>query len=128
MRLPKLHWNKKVIGKMKDELEGRAMKSFVGLRAKMYSCQIDDAKTIKKAKGIKKHVVKKQITHKDYETCLRDAVQFSHEQCNILSKNQTTFSIKQQKRSLCSFDDKRYIMEDGITTLPYGHYSVREEQ
>ena len=29
--------NKKVIGKMKDELNGAFLKEFVGLRAKMYS-------------------------------------------------------------------------------------------
>ena len=26
---------------------------------------------------------------------------------------------------MCSFDDKRYILEDGISTLAYGHYRVK---
>ena len=38
----------KVIGLMKDELRGRQMKEFVGLRAKTYSCLMDDDKKIKK--------------------------------------------------------------------------------
>ena len=46
--------NKKVIGLMKDELGGKFMKKFVGLRAKTYSYLIDDGSEGKKAKGTKK--------------------------------------------------------------------------
>ena len=46
--------NKKVIGLMKDELGGKFMKKFVGLRAKTYSYLIDDGSEDKKAKGTKK--------------------------------------------------------------------------
>ena len=42
--------NKKVIGKMKDELNGLIMKEFVGLRAKTYSVSYRSHE-MKKAKG-----------------------------------------------------------------------------
>ena len=45
--------NKKVIGKMKDELNGVKMEEFIGLKAKMYSV-LYDANEMKKAKGVKK--------------------------------------------------------------------------
>ena len=32
------------------------------------------------------------------------------------------FTIKQTKKSLSPFDDKRYILEDGYTTRAHGHY------
>ncbi len=40
----------------------------------------------------------------------------------------TTATI--EKKSLCDADDKRKILDDGIHTLPWGHYSLRnlEEQ
>ena len=45
--------NKKVIGLMKDELEGKIIKEFVALRPKTYSYLTDDDTIHKKAKGIK---------------------------------------------------------------------------
>ena len=45
--------NKKVIGLMKDELDGKIMAGLVGLRPKTYSYLIDDGNCDKKAKGTK---------------------------------------------------------------------------
>ena len=52
--------NKKVIGLMKDELGGKFMTKFVGLRAKTYSYLIDDGSEHKKEKGTKKCVIKRK--------------------------------------------------------------------
>ena len=53
--------NKKVVGTMKDELGGKIMKEFIGLRPKCYSYLTDDDNVDKKAKGTKKCVIKKEI-------------------------------------------------------------------
>ena len=52
--------NKKVTGLMKDELGGKIVIKFVGLRAKTYSYLIDDGSEDKKAEGTKKCVMKKK--------------------------------------------------------------------
>ena len=46
--------NKKVISVMKDELGGKIMKKFVGLRGKTYSYLINDGSEDEKAKETKK--------------------------------------------------------------------------
>ena len=51
--------NKKVLCRFKDELGGRIMTEFVGLRPKTYFFLIDDFQEKKKNKGTKKFLVKK---------------------------------------------------------------------
>jgi hypothetical protein len=59
--------NAKVIGKMKDECNGKAPLEFVGLRAKMYSLlPYDDSMAKRTAKGIKKRCVAKHLRHDMY--------------------------------------------------------------
>ena len=45
--------NEKVIGKFKDELDGKIMREFVVLRAKTYAFLMDDDNEKKRAKGVK---------------------------------------------------------------------------
>ena len=51
---------KNVIGLMKDVLDGKIMKKFVGLRAKTCSCLKDSHDKGKKKKGPKNCVIKKK--------------------------------------------------------------------
>ena len=50
------------------------------------------------------------------------------ENTRITSKNHQLYTVSVNKKCLSAYDDKRYILEDGITTLPYGHYRVCELQ
>ena len=34
------------------------------------------------------------------------------------------FSLELDKQGLCSFDDKRYLLPDGVNTLAHGHYKA----
>ena len=40
------------------------------------------------------------------------------------SKHHALHTVRVNKVCLSAFDDKRYILEDGITTLAYGHYKL----
>ena len=54
--------NKNVLGMKNDELYGKAMTHFCALKAKPYSCLEYDGKEEKKAKGMKKCVIKKRLS------------------------------------------------------------------
>ena len=62
--------NKKVIGLFKDELGGKVMKVFVGIRSKTLAYLMDDDSEHKKCKGTKKCVVKRKLMFKNYIDCL----------------------------------------------------------
>ena len=116
--------NKKVIGKFKDEAGGILIVEFVGLRSKMYSYIKDNQKGSKTAKGIKKNVIKNDITHKDYKYTLFNNKQMYQNMKTIRSQNHELNSYEINKVSLSCFDDKRYIHEDGKTSYAYGHKKI----
>ena len=117
--------NKKVIGKFKDEAAGVPISEFVGLRSKMYSYIKDNNKGGKTAKGIKKNVIKNNITHDDYKSTLLNNDQMYHKMKTIRSENHELSSYEINKVSLSCFDDKRYIHEDGKTSYAYGHKNIK---
>ena len=79
--------NKKVIGKFKDEAAGVPICEFVGLRSKMYSYIKDNNEGGKTAKGIKKNIIKNNITHENYKDILFNDKQMYHRMKTIRSDN-----------------------------------------
>ena len=116
--------SKKVIGKFKDEVAGIPISEFVGLRSKMYSYIKDNQKGGKTAKGIKKNVIKKNITYENYRRVLFHNKQMHHTMKTIRSQNHQLGNYEINKVSLSCFNDKRYIHDNGKTSYAYGHYKI----
>jgi hypothetical protein len=129
--LSKDNTNKKVIGKFKDETEGKPIVEFCGLRSKMYSVKLDNGKEKKTGKEIKKSAMKRQIHHEDYKRCLfsnsladqRQLVSFN----NLRSVDHKIGMYRFTKVGLSCSNDKQFLLGDGITSLSYGHYSIAEQ-
>ena len=117
--------NKKVLGMFKDEAAGKRIKEFVGLRAKLYSFIMEDGKENKRCKGVKKQVVESSITHEDYKTCLRTGKEQLRKQNILRSYEHEVFTEEVNKIALSVLDDKRHILSDGIHTLAWGHYKIK---
>ena len=62
--------NKKVPGKFKDEAGGEIIKEFVGLRVKLYAIKKLDGEEEKKCKGVKRNVIRNEISFNDYKDVL----------------------------------------------------------
>ena len=80
---------------------------YAGLKSKMYSLSIYDGWELNKAKGINL-----KPRHQEYVDVL-------------FGKKVARHKIKRiQSKSLSCFDDKRYILDDGINNLVYGHKDI----
>jgi len=115
--------NKKVVGKFKDEFNGTPIVEFVGLRPKMYSI-VSENKGKMTAKGVKKSFVANNVRHEMFLEALRSKRCTYATFKRFQSVTHQVYTIEQSKVALSSFDDKRYVLDDGFTTLAYGHYKI----
>ncbi|XP_071444738.1 uncharacterized protein [Hetaerina americana] len=120
--------NEKVVGKMKDECEGKPMTHFVGLRSKLYSYRIQGANEGKRAKGVKKSTIDKSLTFEDYRACLEEKAPAYRKMRLIKSKDHQLHTMEINKLALSHDDDKRFIDEGGIETLAWGHYKINSRK
>ena len=127
---PKNHFlysikNKKVVGLFKDEMGGKPIFQFVGLRPKMYSILSENINK-KTAKGVTKATIKKHLKHAEYLQALFKEKRFSHRMKSIRSKEHNIYTCQMNKTSICPLDDKRYLLKGGIKSLAYNHYRINQ--
>jgi hypothetical protein len=119
--------NKKVPGKVKDEKCGKIIKSFASPKAKMLSLEVVNAdesiENHKRAKGIKKYVINKSLSHEHYKNVVLSKLLTYAKMNTFRSKSHHLGSYEIRKIGLHSFDDKRYLF-DTVNSLSYGHYKI----
>ena len=104
---------------MKDEYGGIVICEFIGLKSKMYSIR-DVHKNGKSVyKGHNSHIKYDEFIDTDSNKKVT-----RHNMSGIKSINHILVTYESNKISLSAFDDKRYILDDGINTLPYGHKDI----
>ena len=81
--------------------------NFCALRAKAYACKLDDDTEMKKAKGTKKCIVKREITFKNYADALFNDEVIIRSQQRFRSDHHRVYTEEVNKIALSSNDDKR---------------------
>ena len=120
--------NKKELGKMKDECNGRVVREVLGLRSKVYMVLFEDEEIFaKKLKGVNSQVVATMIEPEDYRRCLFENELLYRDQYNIRARFHNIATEKTTKLALSPYDDKRYLLPDTTDTLPWGHYKITQE-
>ena len=112
--------NQKVIGRFKDELGMKIMTEFCALRAKTYSYRLDDDTEMKKAKGMQKCIVKRELAFKNQMDSLFNDEVIVRSQQRFRSDHHRVYTEGVNKIVLSSNDDKRLQTFDKVTTFPYG--------
>ena len=103
----------------KDELEGKIMKEFCALRAKTYTYLMDDDSGTKKAKGVKRCVIKRRLRFENYKDSLFNNKTIMWSQLRFKSDHHNVYKEEVNKIALNSNDNKRLQTFDRITTYPY---------
>ena len=108
--------NKKVIGKMKDEYSGAIIDQFIGLKSKMYSIKKINGSESSTTKG-----VNIATEFNEFKYFLFNKKVIRHKMKKIQAKKHKIETYEIDKISLSCFDDKRYVLHDGVNTLAYFH-------
>ena len=101
---------------MKDEFGRVIVTEFVGLKSKMYSIKKIDGKEHNTAKG-----VSIATEFNKFKDVLFNKKIIKHKMNRIQRKKHKLGAHEIDKISLSCFDDKRYVLDDGIYTLSYFH-------
>ena len=92
----------------KDELGGKIIKEFCALRAETYSYLMGDDSEVKKAKGTKKYVIKRQLMFENHKDCLfNDEVKLKSQQI-FKSDHHKVYTEKVNKMALSSMIIRDY--------------------
>ncbi len=115
------------------ETKGMPIVEFVGLRPKMYSYLYQNSPS-PVAMVIEKHRVKciassasRALRHYQYKEQLETPHENYITNRRLGSRLHKIYAISCEKRGLCSFDDKRFLLDDNKHSLAYGHYSITNQ-
>ena len=73
---------------------------------------------------MKKNVIEKEITHEHYKQALIERKQFMRKMKILRSEGHEMYGMCMNKISISPFDTKRWIADDGIYMLAYGHFRL----
>ena len=113
--------NEMVVGKIKVVNKGISINKFVGLKSAMYSMLSNDGKESNTVKG-----VNIAIEFNGFRDTLFNKNIIRHKMKRIRSKRHKIGTYEINKMSLSVFDDKRFVLNDGINTLAYFHRELRK--
>jgi len=112
--------NKAKLGCFKDETAGQMLEEMILLRPKMYSMKYKDTlRSIKRAKGISKHVVN-NMKHEQYAEAFEEQKTTRVQMTIIHSKQHAIQTTTFNKRALSAWEDKRCWISEN-ESLPHGH-------
>ena len=140
--LPSGNPHKGRLGYLKDECAPHRLLEAFALRAKMHAELLGKAdgstEWHQKCKGVPKSYVKR-LLHRDHWVDILKHVddrayehRLAFNQIRAAGRHEAAahfnvLELNKKKRTLSFYDDKRAILGDGLTTLPYGHKRLRTE-
>ena len=101
---------------MKDEYGGAIIGEFIGLKPKMYSIQKINCSESNTTKG-----VNIAAEFNEFKDVLLNKKVIRHKMKRIQVQKHKIGTYEIDKISLLFFDDKKYVLDDGVNILAYFH-------
>nr|QKT21495.1 DNA polymerase B [Vesanto virus] len=120
----------KTTGLFSDELYGKRVKAYVGLRAKSYVVQFDDESEKRRTKGVRPSALhNNQPLNFElfYESLFSDTV-VAVEEFSIHKKNYRVRVEGGPRKALSNYDAKHYYAEDIVMGFPWGYSGEEQHQ
>ncbi len=115
--------NAKRVGYLKNELPGKVIDEFVGLKSKTYALKIQGEQKAKiRAKGVS-GPYKEKIPFEAMKSCLEEQKGHDVTHVGIEAKNHVNRLVQSTKVAFSSFDDKRYLTCP-VHSVPYGSWVI----
>ncbi|XP_042149468.1 uncharacterized protein LOC121837740 [Ixodes scapularis] len=114
--------NKMKLGVFKSELPKDHILGFVCLKPELYLMELASREHYVRAKGVKRCEFRK-LTYELYVQTLEQQTLYKITQRIIARKLCENMTVVVEKIRFNPFDNKRFIDSDGVSTLPFGHWS-----
>ena len=108
---------------MKNLQKGKPICKYVGIKSKIHCIFSDDGKKSNTAKR-----VNTAIELNEYKDILFIKTVIRHKMKTIQSKKHKIGTYEVKKISLSCFDDKRYILDDGVHTPAYFQKDLKKQE
>ncbi len=69
-------------------------------------------------------MIESKLTYDMYERCLAEQSKIEQNMNMIRSDAHNLYTVNVTKTCLSAFDDKKYLLEDGISSLAFGHKDI----
>ena len=113
--------HEKIIGYSKDEMGGKSIHEFIALKPKLYATKTDEGQK-KRAKGILRVTVRNKVSFEQFMACLNSEIIPREDQLRIGSQSHEIRLIRNNKIIMTPFDDKRFLLDDAISSYAFGHF------
>ena len=91
-------FNESIIsGEFKDEMGGKPIQEFVGLRSKIYSIKAVDGEQKNTAKGVSRYVSENILTHQAYLNCLVNKTSMKNKMIRFVHDCHQLYTVEQTR-------------------------------
>lgn len=109
-------------GFWKCETGERPIASYVGLHAKLYSIEMADGGAPKQAAAGIPLSEREKLTHEAFTDVVSGGADVALTYAQAKSEDHILTTRDATRLALCAYDDKVYVLSDGVCTRPHGHY------